>query len=133
MRDRALVPQLLIALLPFFLRHGQREVHRFLAGHADIGPARLFAIILIALLDRQLFRRDRPVAGGDRIIGSALENGGVVGLLGDQRDRLDARGSGADDPDRLAGKIDALVRPAVGPVDCAGEILHSRNIDILGL
>ena len=57
----------------------------------------------------------------------------MLGLFGDQRDRLDARRSGADDPDSLAGKIDALVRPAVGAVNIAGEMLDARDIDILGL
>ena len=62
MRNRALVPQRLIALLPFFLGHGQGKVHSLLARHAGLGPARFLAVILIALLHRQLLFRDRAVA-----------------------------------------------------------------------
>ena len=51
-----------------------------------------------------------------------------VGLLGDDRDRLDRRRAGADHADALAGEVDALVRPAAGVVRRALEAVDAREV-----
>jgi len=51
-----------------------------------------------------------------------LEDCQVLRLLGDQRDGLDRRGSGADDGDALTGEVDAFMRPASGVGLGAGEV-----------
>ena len=40
----------------------------------------------------------------------------MLGLLGEERDRLDPRGARADDPDALPGDVDALVGPPAGVI-----------------
>lgn len=52
----------------------------------------------------------------------------MIGLLGDQRNGLDARGSGADHADAFAGEVDALVRPETGVEHIATEGLTARNV-----
>ena len=47
----------------------------------------------------------------------------MFGLLGDDRYGLDARGTGADDGDPLAGEIDFLVRPSASVVDRSIECI----------
>src|SRR5580658_1789895 len=51
---------------------------------------------------------------------------------GDQRDRLDARGPGADDRDPLAGEVNALVGPLAGEVHLASEPVGALDIERLG-
>jgi hypothetical protein len=51
----------------------------------------------------------------------------VVGLLGDQRDRLDPRRPGADDRDPLAGEVDVVMRPAGRVEGGAGERAETRD------
>ena len=71
--------------------------------------------------------------GRDRVVGRALEHGEVVGLLGDERDRLDRRGSGADHPDAPAGEVDATVRPAPGVVGLACEAVDAGDVGLVHL
>ena len=70
-------------------------------------------------------RRDGEVRG-------ALEDRELAGLAGDERDGLDARRAGADDRDPLAREVDALVRPAAGEVDLAGETAGAFDVGRLG-
>ena len=80
--------------------------------HTDVAaPYPLAVLGIVGLARRRNVRVDRCVARRDRECGGALEHGEVLGLLGDQRDRLDARRAGTDDGDPLAGEVDAVVRP----------------------
>ena len=69
-----------------------------------------------------------PVLGRPREVRRALEDGELGGLLGDDRDRLDARRAGADDGHPLAGEVDALVRPAGRGVDVALEAVGALDV-----
>ena len=59
-----------------------------------------------------------------RIVRCALEHRQVLGLLRNDRDRLDRGRPRADDADALPGEIHALMRPARGAVDRALERLE---------
>ena len=76
---------------------------------------------------RDLLRVERPVVRRHRVGRGALEHDELVGLLGDDRDRLDRRGAGADHADPLAGEVDALVGPAAGVVRLALERVERRR------
>ena len=56
--------------------------------------------------DLRVVQRRAPVRG-------ALEHGQMTNGLGDLLNRLHRRGTGADDADPLAGKIDPFLGPAV--------------------
>src|SRR5947209_17260519 len=49
-------------------------------------------------------------------------------LLGNDRNRLNGRGAGADDGDALAGEIDALMRPVAGMIVPAFEPLEAGKL-----
>jgi hypothetical protein len=53
-------------------------------------------------------------------------------LLRDQRDRLDPRGSRADDRDAFAGELDLLMRPAPSEIDLALEVADTIDLRRLG-
>src|ERR1700730_18068248 len=53
-------------------------------------------------------------------------------LLRDQRDRLDPRGSRADDRDAFAGELDLLMRPAASEIDLAPEVADAVDLRRLG-
>ena len=74
-------------------------------------------------VERRVVRRHAEVR-------RALEDGDVLGLGGDLRDRLDAGRAGADHRHALAGEVDALVRPGAGVVGRAREA--SRRPGIAG-
>ena len=98
-------------------------------GHAGHRLARLLAIGgAVALEQVPAIGRRGAVVGGQREIRRALEHGEVRGLLGDQRDRLNARRAGADHGDALAGEVDAVMRPAAGEIDLALEILDAVDL-----
>ena len=74
----------------------------------------------------------RPVAGGDGVVRLALEDGEMLGLRRDQRDRLDGGGSGADDADPLSGEGDRLMGPGAGVIPGTFETVQAvegRAID----
>ena len=52
----------------------------------------------------------------------------LLGLPGDQGDRLDARGAGSDHGDTSAGEVDAVVGPATGEVDVTAEPVHPGDV-----
>ncbi len=56
-----------------------------------------------------------------------LENGQVLRLFGDLRDRLDGGRTGADDADALAGEVYRRVRPSRRVIGRAPEIVPARN------
>ena len=58
---------------------------------------------------------------GHRVVRRALEDVEVLRLLGDDRDRLDGRRAGADDPDPPTAEVDRIVRPLSGVVARSGE------------
>ena len=58
---------------------------------------------------------------------AALENGQVLRLFGDLRDRLDGGRAGADDADALAGEIHRRVRPPRRVIGRALETVPARN------
>lgn len=63
----------------------------------------------------------RPVTRRHTVIRGALEHVQLRCGLGDDRNRLDARGSRANDGDALAGEVHRFVRPGRGVVDLPGE------------
>ena len=67
------------------------------------------------------------VVGGHRIGGGALEDDELARLLGNDRDRLDAGGAGADDSHPLSGEVDGIVGPPAGVERGAGEAVSSRG------
>ena len=84
-------------------------------------------------LDGALFLGgERGVAGGDAVIGRALEHGEVFGGGGDDRDRLDAGRAGADLADALAGEVDAVMGPEPGVVGGAGEGVDAGDAGHVG-
>ena len=122
-------PRLLEALAALGI--AQLPAHRGLLRirHARHRPARLLAIGGAVALEVGLaIGRRRTVMRGQREVRRALEHGQMRGLLGDQRDRLDARRSRADHGDALAGEIDAVMRPAAGEIDLALEILDAVDL-----
>ncbi len=83
--------------------------------HADERQLRLGAIArAITLQLRPALGRGRAIAGGQGEIRSPLEHHKLGRLLGDDRDELNSRRTGAYDCDALAGEVDAVVRPAAG-------------------
>ena len=58
----------------------------------------------------------------------ALEDGEVLGLLGDNRDQLHARRTGADDADPLTAEVDVVPRPAAGEQRGAREGVHTLDV-----
>ena len=97
-------------------------------GLADARPAAEFADLLdIALELADALWRQRRIARGDAETRRALEDGQMLGLLGDDRDRLDARGSGADHAHSLAGEINACVWPQPGVIPSAHKSIQTRN------
>ncbi|MGY4622352.1 hypothetical protein ACVWY3_000108 [Bradyrhizobium sp. USDA 4486] len=104
--------------------------HRLLrVGNAGHRLARLLAIgRAIALQQAHAILWRRAVMRRQREVRRALEHGEMRGLLGDQRDRLDRRRSGADHGDALAGEIDPVMRPAPGEIDLALEILDAVDL-----
>ena len=106
---------------------GEHQVRR------EVGAERLCGVALpearvVGLHLAHDLGSERGVVGRDRIARRALEDGEVRGLLGDQRDRLDRRRSGADHRDALAGEVDAAVRPAPGVIGLARERVAAREV-----
>ncbi len=84
--------------------------------------------LVIARLDRlHLFLADLGIVQRRRPVRPALEDGELLRLFGDFRDRLDGGGAGADDADALAGEIHRRVRPARRVIGRAAEALHARD------
>ena len=126
-------PRLLEALAALGI--AQLPAHRRLLRirHARQRPARLLAVAgAVAFQQGEAIRRRRTVVGGQGKVRRALEHGQMRRLLGDQRDRLDARRSRADDRDALAGELDLLMRPAAGEIDLALEVLDAIDLRRLG-
>src|ERR1700741_945277 len=69
----------------------------------------------------EIFAGQGLITRGDAVVGGALEDVEMPGLLGDDRNRLDARRSGADHRHPLAGEVDVIMRPVRGVVDLARE------------
>ena len=67
-----------------------------------------------------------------RVVGGALEDGEVLGLLGDHGDGLDRRRAGADHAHRLAGEVDSLMRPVAGVIGRPLELLEARDLRRVG-
>jgi hypothetical protein len=93
-----------------------------------LGPGAPADLAIVRLHLPHIVGIERLVVRGHGVVGGALKDGEVPGLLGDHRDRLDGRGAGADDAHGLAGEIDALVRPVAGVIGRTLEILQSGNL-----
>lgn len=85
-----------------------------------------FGVISLDLVE--LGGGQRRVSGRDAEISGALEDVEVRGLLGDDRNRLNARRSGADDGHLLAGEVDGIMRPVRRVVDLAGELREAGEV-----
>ncbi|PAV67832.1 hypothetical protein WR25_02702 [Diploscapter pachys] len=110
-------------------------------GRARVGheaePARRIACRLATFGVGRLYRRvlvvgDGSVGRGYRVIGGALEHRELRRRPGDDGRHLDARRSGADDRDPLAGIVDRLLGPACAVDDPADELVLPRIDGILG-
>ena len=130
--DRPLLPRLFVPLPAFLLGHGEGALGRDLARHAARRPSRLLPVRSTICLDPGgIVRADRAVVRRQREVRRALEHG-ELGCLGrDDRNRLDRRRSGTDDPDALAGEVDPLVRPPSGEVHLATEVARTLDVGIL--
>src|SRR5438128_1727054 len=73
-------------------------------------------------------RGERSVAGRDAEVRRALEDEQVRRLLGDEWDRLDGRGAGADHPDPLAAEVGTLMRPASRVIRGTPEAFPPREL-----
>ena len=62
------------------------------------------------------------------VVGRALEDRQMLRLLGDQRDRLDARRTGADDAHSAAGEIHAVLGPLARVIGIALEIGEAGKV-----
>ena len=118
-----------LELLQALLR--RRLEQALLAREPRVPTARLAlepAVLLVACLAlTNLVGRERAVPRRDAVSGSALEDRHLRCLLGDDRQRLDGRRAGADDPDPLAPEVDGRVRPQPRVVRLAGEALEARD------
>ena len=85
--------------------------------------------LVVGALDPGLvFRQEPAVARGEAVVRRALEDGEVIGLRGDRRRGLDAARAGADEPDALAGEVDAIARPRCGEVDVTVEAIEPGDV-----
>ena len=101
--------------------------------HTGQRPAGLLTVVGAVFFDQSdAVGRRRTVVRREGEVRGALENRQMGRLLGDQRNRLDARGSRADDRDALARELDVLARPAAGKVDLTLEIANPVDLRRLG-
>ena len=116
-------------LAAFLVRQLQGAELDRVAGNAAARPLRPLAVRVAVGVERfERVGRDRTVVGRDREVRRSLEHGELSGLLGDDRDRLDARRPGADDGHPLAREVDALVGPPAGEVDRTGEPVAALDV-----
>jgi hypothetical protein len=125
----AALPRGLEDRIPLGVGDFQRRPGRGGDRHAGPGLAlRLPVRRIVGLAVGDLRRTQPPIACGQRVRRGALEDGQVVGLLGDDRDGLDAGRAGTDDADPLPGQVDALMRPVRGQIGRASERLDARDL-----
>src|SRR5262249_709932 len=127
--EAAATPALLVLPAALVVAHRQRgelaavdhEAHARFAGLApELGVVGLHTPLQL--------RIERGVVGGRTEVRRGLEAEQVPRLRGDDRDRLDGGGAGADDPHALAGEVPALVRPAARVIRLAAEALPPREL-----
>ncbi len=87
---------------------------------------------VLGLDGRLLGRIEGTVLRGDGELRRSLEDRQVRGGLSDHRDGLDSRGSGPDDADALAREVDAIVGPATGVDQLAGEGVPPFDVGKVG-
>ena len=96
--------------------------------------ARLAADFGVVVAKRlPLFRRQLGIARRHAEVRGSLKHEQLAGLLGNKRDRLDRRRTGADHGDTLAGEIHLLMRPVSGVIDVALEIGEALEIGHAGV
>ena len=125
----AIVPALLELAVALFLRSldGRGGVDREIdAGGLGLGALAHLRIARLHL--PHIIGIERPVVRRHGVVGRALEHGEVFGLLGHHRDRLDGRGARADHAHRLAGEVDALMRPVAGVIGWPLEVFQAGNL-----
>ena len=121
--------------MPFLVAHRQRrhvvacDVGSEGGGHLTVGGAER---VVVGFADGDSIRVERTVVSRDRVVRRALEHGEVRCLLGDDRDRLNARRPGADHGDPLAGEVDRLVRPLPGVEEAAAVVAHALELGGVG-
>ena len=126
------LPGAFVMLLAF--GHTDRERRRLgaLDRHtAGRGPCRL-AVGRLVGHPGEFLVRERTVVRRDGKARRALEDDQLLGLCGDERDRLDARRSGTDHRDPLAGEVHRIVGPVAGEVHLAREPLEAADVGLLG-
>ncbi len=97
------------------------------------GPSRLFPVRGEGQLHAGLLRRvARAVVRRNAEVRRALEDRDVLGLPGDDRDRLDPRRASADDAHPAAAEVDALVGPAAGVERRSGERVAAGDVGDAG-
>ena len=125
--------RLLVRGRPLLVGDGRRPDHAQLGRYTGPRPARRIAVRHRIGLERRLLGRGHgSVLGGTGEVRRPLKDDEIGRLLCDQRDGLDARRPGADDPNALAGEVDAFVRPSAGVVGRALEALVAWDVRRLG-
>ena len=126
----AFLPLGLVGGVALGFRHLERRLGR--PGIAADGEGRVVgrapARRILGLVLALALGLHRPVARRQAEIGGALEDGEVLGLLGDDRDHLHARRAGADHADPQPGEVDALMRPQAGVVPLALEVVDALEV-----
>ncbi|SUF56478.1 Uncharacterised protein [Prescottella equi] len=132
--DTAELPALLVRGAAFLLGCLERQLGVRAVRRAATGlPRQPASFRVVGLLLGAGGVVERGVAGGDAVVRRPLEHEQLVGLLGDVRDRLDARRAGADHPYPLAVEVDAVVGPVRGVEDVAGEGVEAVEVGGVGV
>ncbi len=121
-------PALLVLRLALFGRRIHREllVEAHVEGEGHLAPE-LAQLAVGGLGLAHGLGVQGPVVGRHRVVRRALEDGEGGRLLGEDRDRLDRRGPGADHAHAFSREVDGLVGPASGVIGLAGERLEAGD------
>ena len=126
--EAATLPAHLVLALPLLGGYRQRGLAVDGDDEADARLASLAAELrVVGLHPALVVRVQRCVPRGHAEVRRALEHHQGGGLAGDDRDRLDRGGAGADDADALAGEVHLRVRPVAGVIGRAREALQTRE------
>ena len=126
------LPHLLVARAALFggvfRGHSPARLERPTASSAHTGAKR---IPILSVL-REFFSPEGAVARRDRVLGRALENGDVLGLLRYFGNRLDARRARADHTHALARERHGIVGPPTRMMAIARKVVDARVIGLVG-
>ena len=132
--ETALLPQPLVGLQPFLVRHVERVDAALGVGEAAVGLGALLedrrvlrlGLVLVVTGEATLLHRQRQD-------GRALEHGDVLGDPGRLLDDLHAAGAGADHGHPPTAEVHALLGPVGGVGPLAAEVGEPRDVGDVGL